>query len=271
MSFFKKNKDDDQNVGDEKKVNTGKTVPKNDDKKSDNIQTESTPNKKSTVNGYTMSSDEKLEIAKFCAPVIVTILLLIVCMMVKKIILGPDAQKIREQNSQITQLKTDIDLLGNQYKDMLSQETVFEDYSYYNGDTSDDDAVAAEFFSHICTWSDSSTYETLRKELFKNGYTAESSLMTALLPEPVTYYDDASGDMLYSIDINNDNMSFESLASYPISTSAGRNEYSGILVVSSVDRSEGGMNQEYFGYVYVNYAIENNECTDVSAEALIKK
>lgn len=220
---------------------------------------------------YVMTSDEKLDVAKFFIPIAAAILLFIAGVMVRKIVLGPNALKIAEQNAQLTQLKTDLDLMTNQYKDMVSQQSSFDDYSYYTGDTSENDSAAIEFFSHICTWDDSSTYELLRQEMFREGYTSESGLMKALLPEPVTYYDAESGNMLYSIDLNKDNMKFEGMKSYPISSDAGKNEYSGILVVSSVDRSEEGMNREYFGYVYVSYVIENNKCTNVNAEALIKQ
>lgn len=95
--------------------------------------------------------------------------------------------------------------------------------------------------------------------------------MKALLPEPVTYFDEESGNMLYSIDLNQDNMKFERIESYPVSSEAGKNKYAGILVVSSVDLSDEGMNQEYFGYVYVDYVIENEKCVDVNAEALIRQ
>lgn len=220
---------------------------------------------------YVMTSDEKLDIAKYFIPIIAVVLLIIIEVMVGKIILGPSTLKITEQIVQLTQLKTDFDLMSNQYKDMVSQKSSFDDYSYYTGDTSENDLAAVEFFSHICTWSDSSTYESLRQEMFRAGYTSESGLMKALLPEPVTYYDEESKNMLYSIDLNKDNMKFESIKSYPISSEAGKNKYAGILVVSSVDMSAEGMNQEYFGYVYVDYVIENDKCTEVNAEALIRQ
>lgn len=220
---------------------------------------------------YVMSSDEKLDIVKYFVPILVVILLVIVEIMIGKIILGPSTLKITEQTMLLTQLKTDFDLMSNQYKDMVAQKSSFDDYSYYTGDTSENDLTAADFFSHICTWSDSSTYELLRQELFNAGYTAESGLMKALLPEPVTYYDEESKNMLYSIDLNKDNMKFERIESYPISSDAGKNKYAGIVVVSSVDMSEEGKNQEYFGYVYVDYVIENDKCTDVNAEALVRQ
>ncbi|MDE7201060.1 MAG: hypothetical protein K2O91_03945 [Lachnospiraceae bacterium] len=220
---------------------------------------------------YVMTSNEKLDIAKYFIPIIAIILLIIIEVMVGKIILGPSTLKITEQTVQLTQLKTDFDLMSNQYKDLVSQKSSFDDYSYYTGDTSENDLAAVEFFSHICTWSDSSTYESLRQEMFRAGYTSESGLMKALLPEPVTYYDEENKNMLYSIDLNKDNMKFESIKSYPISSEAGKNKYAGILVVSSVDMSAEGMNQEYFGYVYVDYVIENDKCTEVNAEALIRQ
>lgn len=220
---------------------------------------------------YVMTSDEKLDIARYFIPIIVMVLIIIIELMAGKIILGPDRLKIMEQSVQLTQLKTDYDLMTNQYRDMVSQRASLDDYSYYTGDTSENDLAASDFFSHICTWSDSSTYESLRQEMFRAGYTAESGLMKALLPEPVTYYDEESGKMLYSIDLNQDNMRFERIESYPVSAEAGKNKYAGILVVSSVDLSEEGMNQEYFGYVYVDYVIENDKCTDVNAEALIRQ
>lgn len=220
---------------------------------------------------YVMTSDEKLDIAKYLIPIIAAVLIIIIEIMVGKIILGPATLKITEQTVQLTQLKTDLDLMTNQYKDMVAQKSSFDDYSYYTGDTSEHDSTAADFFSHICTWSDSSTYESLRQEMFKAGYTSESGLMKALLPEPVTYYDEGSGNMLYSIDLNKDNMKFEDIKSYPVSSEAGKNKYAGILVVSSVDMSAEGRNQEYFGYVYVDYVIENDKCTDVNAEALIRQ
>ena len=220
---------------------------------------------------YVMTSDEKLDIAKYFIPIIAIVLIIVIEIMVGKIILGPDTLKIKEQTIQLIQLKTDFDLMTNQYKDMAAQKASFEDYSYYTGDTADNDLIAEDFFTHICTWSDSGTYESLRQEMFRAGYTAESGLMKALLPEPVTYYDKESGTMLYSIDINKDNMKFERIESYPISSEAGKNKYAGIVVVSSVDMSEEGKNQEYFGYVYVDYVIENDKCTDVNAEALIRQ
>lgn len=220
---------------------------------------------------YVMTSDEKLDIAKYFVPIVAMLLIIIIELMVGKIILGPNTLKITEQTVLLTQLKTDFDLMGNQYKDMVSQQASFDDYSYYTGDTSEHDLAAADFFSHICTWSDSSTYESLRQEMFRAGYTAESGLMKALLPEPVTYYDGEIGNMLYSIDLNKDNMKFERIESYPISSEAGKNKYAGIVVVSSVDMSAEGKNQEYFGYVYVDYVIENDECKDVNAEALIRQ
>ncbi|MDE7268530.1 MAG: hypothetical protein K2N89_13805 [Lachnospiraceae bacterium] len=227
--------------------------------------------KRNRLPKYVMTSDEKLDIAKYFIPIIAVVLLIIIEVMVGKIILGPSTLKITEQTVQLTQLKTDFDLMSNQYKDMVSQKSSFDDYSYYTGDTSENDLAAVEFFSHICTWSDSSTYESLRQEMFRAGYTSESGLMKALLPEPVTYYDEESKNMLYSIDLNKDNMKFESIRSYPISSEAGKNKYAGILVVSSVDMSAEGMNQEYFGYVYVDYVIENDKCTEVNAEALIRQ
>ncbi len=220
---------------------------------------------------YVMTSDEKVDIVKYFIPVIVLVLIVIIEIMVGKIILGPSTLKITEQTMLLTQLKTDTDLMSNQYKDMMAQESSFNDYSYYTGDTSEHDLTAADFFSHICTWNDSSTYESLRQEMFQAGYTSESGLMKALLPEPVTYYDKESKDMLYSIDQNKDNMKFERLESYPISSEAGKNKYAGIVVVSSVDMSKEGKNQEYFGYVYVDYVIENDKCKDVSAETLIRQ
>lgn len=220
---------------------------------------------------YVMTSDEKLDIARYFVPIIVMVLIIIIELMIGKIILGPTSLKITEQSVQLTKLKTDYDLMTNQYRDMVSQRASLDDYSYYTGDTSENDLAASDFFSHICTWSDSSTYESLRKEMFRAGYTSESGLMKALLPEPVTYFDEESGNMLYSIDLNQDNMKFERIESYPVSSEAGKNKYAGILVVSSVDLSDEGMNQEYFGYVYVDYVIENEKCVDVNAEALIRQ
>ena len=215
---------------------------------------------------YVMTSDEKLDIARYFVPIIVMVLIIIIELMIGKIILGPTSLKITEQSVQLTKLKTDYDLMTNQYRDMVSQRASLDDYSYYTGDTSENDLAASDFFSHICTWSDSSTYESLRKEMFRAGYTSESGLMKALLPEPVRVR-----NMLYSIDLNQDNMKFERIESYPVSSEAGKNKYAGILVVSSVDLSDEGMNQEYFGYVYVDYVIENEKCVDVNAEALIRQ
>lgn len=239
--------------------------------KQDALTNERLDIKKCKLPKYVMTSDEKLEIVRYFVPVIVMVFIIIIELMIGKIILGPSRLKIKEQSVQLTQLKTDYDLMTNQYKDMVSQRASFDDYSYYTGDTSENDLTAADFFSHICTWNDSSTYELLRQEMFKTGYTAESNLMKALLPEPVTYYDEKSGQMLYAIDLNKDNMKFESIESYPVSSEAGKNRYAGILVVSSVDMSAEGMNQEYFGYVYVDYVIENDKCTEVNAEALIRQ
>ncbi len=244
---------------------------KNKNKNQGTLGTGKTAVKGNRLPRYVMTSDEKLDIVKYFVPIIIVLLIIAAELMVEKIILGPATLKITEQTVLLTQLKTDYDLMNNQYKDMASQRSSLDDYSYYTGDTSENDLTAADFFSHICTWSDSSTYESLRQEMFKAGYTAESGLMKALLPEPVTYYDEESGNMLYSIDLNKDNMKFERLESYPISSEAGKNKYAGIVVVSSVDMSAEGRNQEYFGYVYVDYVIENEECRDVNAEALIRQ
>lgn len=227
--------------------------------------------KRNKIPKYVMTSDEKLDIVRYFVPIIVAVVIIIIEIMAGKIILGPDKLKIMEQTVQLTQLKTDYDLMSNQYKDMVAQKSSFDDYSYYTGDTSENDQTAADFFSHICTWNNSAAYEELRQEMFRAGYTSESGLMKALLPEPVTYYDEESGQMLYFIDLNKDNMKFEGIESYPVSSEAGKNKYAGILVVSSVDMSAEGMNQEYFGYVYVDYVIENDKCTEVNAEALIRQ
>lgn len=244
---------------------------KNNDMDQDALMNNKMAVKRNKLPKYVMTSDEKLDIARYFIPIIIMVVIIIIEIMAGKIILGPDKLKITEQTVQLTQLKTDFDLMTNQYRDMVSQRASLDDYSYYTGDTSENDLAASDFFSHICTWSDSSTYESLRQEMFRAGYTSESGLMKALLPEPVTYYDEESGQMLYSIDLNKDNMKFEGIESYPVSSEAGKNKYAGILVVSSVDMSAEGMNQEYFGYVYVDYVIENNECTEVNAEALIRQ
>lgn len=244
---------------------------KNNDMDQDALMNNKMAVKRNKLPKYVMTSDEKLDIARYFIPIIIMVVIIIIEIMAGKIILGPDKLKITEQTVQLTQLKTDFDLMTNQYRDMVSQRALLDDYSYYTGDTSENDQAAADFFAHICTWSDSAAYESLRQEMFRAGYTSESGLMKALLPEPVTYYDEESGQMLYSIDLNKDNMKFEGIESYPVSSEAGKNKYAGILVVSSVDMSAEGMNQEYFGYVYVDYVIENNECTEVNAEALIRQ
>ena len=97
---------------------------------------------------YVMTSDEKLDIARYFIPIIVMVLIIIIELMAGKIILGPDRLKITEQSVQLTQLKTDYDLMTNQYRDMVSQRASLDDYSYYTGDTSENDLAASDFF-HI--------------------------------------------------------------------------------------------------------------------------
>lgn len=97
---------------------------------------------------YVMTSDEKLDIARYFVPIIVMVLIIIIELMIGKIILGPTSLKITEQSVQLTQLKTDYDLMTNQYRDMVSQRASLDDYSYYTGDTSENDLAASDFF-HI--------------------------------------------------------------------------------------------------------------------------
>lgn len=259
--FSKKQKIDDELVENQEIKNT-------DSKKSKKKKEKQTI---STLPKYKMTEEDKKDILKFLIPIFVTTFFVIIIMLIKKAVLGPDAQKIAEQNNQIIQLKTEYDLKNNQYKDLIAQSNTFDEYEYYKGDTSDDDKIAAEYFSHLCTWSDSSTYEALRQEMFDKDYTSENSLMKTFLPEPVTIYDNETESYIYEIDINKDNLKFERIVSYPIFGNEISKEYSAIIEVSSVDMSEGGKNKEYFGYVYVNYKIENGEIIDATAETLVRK
>lgn len=262
--FSKKQKTDDELIDNSSKA---------DNKKS---QKEEIKNKKAKQNlsnlpKYKMTAQDKEDIFKFLVPIFATILFVVIIVLVKKVILGPDKQKIIEQNAQITQLKTDYDLKNNQYKDLIAQSQTFDEYDYYKGENVEDDKIAADYFSHLCSWSDSESYEALRKEMFDKDYTSENSIMKTFLPEPVKYYNEETSDYVYDIDINKDNLKFERLISYPIAGNEESKEYSAIIEVSSVDMSEGGNNKEYFGYIYVNYKIENGEITDASAETLVRK
>lgn len=206
---------------------------------------------------------------KWLIPVLIPMVVFFVMMMIDSIVTKPNATKLAQQNAQIVELKNKIDIQQNQYKDMQAQELVFEEHSYYNGNTDEDDQVAEKFFSHICTWEDSTTYEELRNEMLEAGYTEEDSLMRALLPAQSIYFSKEDQQWHSATDENGDNMKFESLTTYPISNDDKKHEYAGILKVSSKDRTSGGMNREYFGHVYVRYIIENQKCISVTAEALV--
>ena len=87
---------------------------KRDNSKPDTLMNERPKVRKCKLPRYVMTSDEKLDIARYFIPIIVMVLIIIIELMAGKIILGPDRLKITEQSDQITQHKTDYDLMTNQ-------------------------------------------------------------------------------------------------------------------------------------------------------------
>lgn len=228
--------------------------------------------KKEKDNGYLENMKESLRIIFIWGrPVLIMAGMILVIHIAGMIITGPGMEEIKTQNATITGLKNSFDIKTNQFKDTKAQDATISDYFYYTGDTSEDDRIAEEYFSHLCTWDDGATYESLRKEMEKAGYQDNSSVMMALFPEQRKYYDQEKEKVCYSIDDNGENMKFESVTTYPISADGSKKEYAGILTVSTKDRTEGGYNREYFGYVYVQYAVENKQIVEVRAESLIEQ
>lgn len=249
-----------------KKQSTEETMNQENTDKADK---QDTGKKSPNINSMKPRSEDMAVILKWAMPMILLLIVWILVRFAGSVINEPGAIQLSQQTARLVEIQNNIDLKTNEYKDLQSQNSAKGEYAYYTGNTKADDDIAVTFFEHICTWNNSVMYEDLREELLSTGYEESDSVMRTLLPEVSTYFNEAVGKWQNSIDVNGDNLKFESLSTYPIAVEDGRRSYAGILEVSTKDTSEQGMNKEYFGYVYVRYVIENGKCCQVEAEALV--
>ena len=228
-------------------------------------------NKKNNKADYDKVRKEDIDtIVKWSLPMVLLFAVWMIVRFAGSILNQPAAIEIAKQNATYIDIQNKIDIKTNEYNDMLSKNSVVSDFSYYTGDTSKDDKIAIAFFEHICTWNNSEIYQNLRDELLSQGYTVNDPIMLTLLPETETYFNEKEGKWQNPIDVNGENLKFESLTTYPLSVDGLRHSYAGILEISSKDNSEDGMNKEYFGKIYVTYVIENGKCCEAWATTLVE-
>ena len=202
-------------------------------------------------------------------PILVSLVVSIIVGVTCKIVKNPDAIKLAEQSQQIKMLKDELDKKSNQYSDMQSLTKTVDDLNIYTGDVDENDAIASDFFSHFCTYSDGEQYEKLRNELMNDyGYTKDSTVLNCFLPEQdITY--DSKGHIQYEVDLTLQNMEFESLESYRIYVDGGVSYYAGIVHLLTEDWSGDSVGNNVYGAnAYVTYSVVNDEIQDVEAYAL---
>lgn len=211
-----------------------------------------------------------IDIGKWAFPILCCVIVVIVANMVGDKINQPARNKIAQQATTYTDTLNNIDIKTNQYNDMLAQEDALADFHYYNGDTSEDNKIASDYFAKYCTWSDGETYENLRASALNEGYTDDSSFMVCLLPAQFVYQDETY-KKYYAIDTYSENMRFESLDDYALSFNASLNqmEYAGILTLASNSFDESGMAVTEYTRCFVTYSISDGTIKDVNVALLV--
>lgn len=217
--------------------------------------------------------DAVSNIVKWSIPIIACVVIYMAADFISKAYFNNDnTAKLEEQNSEIAELQNSIDVLKEQYSDLQTTTDNTNSLIVYNGSDDDNYEAAVSFFEKITTWSDSTTYESLREEMLQKGYDKDSSIMQVLFPEEAISYvtqEDGNYKQVTEIDEKKLNMQFKNLDVYRLSVDGSVYNYAAILQVTSKDLS--GESTSYnvqTQSVYLTYSFVDGTITNIEGYAL---
>ena len=209
-------------------------------------------------------------IAIWASPIVAALAFMLVLNGIFSQINNPYDLQLANQKEEYSNILNEIDVMNNKYASMVAEEDAKTGSYYYNGDTSADDKIASAFFAKYTTWSSGDAYEKLRAEAEAAGFEPSGSFMSCFLPEQFAYTDNRYITH-YSIDTYGENMSFDTLDSYPLSVDSKTNAliYGGIVTVSVKGNSTNGYTNTVYRKAYVTYSVINGTVTNVNAAFIV--
>ncbi len=213
---------------------------------------------------------DMITVFKYLAPVLIVLVLMMFSSAICDAMNAEAYETIAQQTTTYYDTLDEITKAENNYKDITQQEKVQENLHYYTGDTATDDAIAIEFFTKFCTWTNGSEYNALREEALALGYDDNSSFIKCFFPEQMAVTDD-DYNTYYAIDTYGANLAYSDIKTTPISYNGSTcmQSYAAIVTTSSETTDERGVKTTNVFKCYVTYSITSDgSITNVEAALL---